>query len=407
MASEDETHSVNLSLEGLPTNYSKGTVSIRATRMRDLVVTPLLQEQADSNFWVEVPSVPVLITAKYLSLDPLSFLEGSVLSYSQEEFTIPFKAPIPKDTKALKIIKIIDFPEYPPEHGRAIGYKDEFFVSMGPGSSPEAERGLSEMVATHLVENACSDAGDNSYVVVDTLNARARAQVEDEIIRQHSPDFDQDTIVEPHFIFPTHTVHGGYIFEGDNVSIGLWIEDGAGNKIATAASSGPKNMIPELVEIAVNALAKEACEGKPWEGTITVEQHDSGHIPDASDPRKPGADFTSDLSVTCSFVGDEGDCTANSGGSLIGNGASIVTNASGGGEAYASVSVVNGEVFVSIGIFRIKGSQSVSVGGASSTAQIEVDIGPFSAKQKASGTSDSESGSFTEGKRTISWSAKR
>ncbi len=399
---DGEPLELSIRLNGLPSGARKNKVFLKAIRVEDGVMAASVRQNAWQDHSLEAEDTHLLVTASYFSRSPATFLEAATGFYGQEVLQLSMQ-----NQKRSSGNNKNDFPLTPPQHGIAIGYNSEDFIVTGADDMPWLNRGMRDIVITDmgLDGSQCNPGNDHSFVIVATADPQHRAHLEDEINLQQRPDFDEKYRVKPRWIKPTHMLHGRItITEGSVIATVYLIDLATGEVIASATKTGKGDQLLETVGALGEALARETCKEKPWNGTIQIEDHASETFQN-SDPNKPGGTSKSDLSISCNVKGPDTVCSVAYSSLLTGNGATLERQANGSTRVNASAGPSGGNKFsVYVGRFDVVGTVKVSMEGLNDSGPETMTFGGIGADgPMLDPKARTHSGTYQEGTRTISW----
>jgi hypothetical protein len=415
-----ESRSVTLELEGLPENLP-GKTAFRVFDVGTGMVTEQMVEDASTEAYIEATSPHSLVQATYVSPKPAQLFEGFLgITLKDETVTLPMRnllaSPSPFQTQAFKpLLKPQgNHTYYPPDKGKAVSYNPDDFTISGPGTWPKLAKGLAAAIDGTLVNSACDNPGDNSYIVVVSADPQARGYIEEELDLQQRPEFDPASRVKPHLIGATHVMNGSFTFTEDSITATVNLVDLAtGKTVQTTTRTGKfgenlEGMFATLDQAAKD-LSDEMCREKPWKGSLSAEVHKSTEIQNA-DPKKPNGRATLDVSITCSLDGTDMTCNGSYANTITGDGVAFTDSGSGSSEVGGSVGFnADGTFSVHIGSFSVPTKATLTTDGGTTTAEGSATIGGWQGRAKAmngpnqSGTSKDPNDPDV----TVTWSVSR
>lgn len=394
-----------ISLTGLPSNVGSTRLMVRAIDLSTGAVKAIFSDELSSPVYMTVPSDPLLMVVSTMSPRTPERYQGMTSLYAGESLDLTMKLDGAKaEAPASRRI----FSQTPSRRGKAIGYSPDRFSASGTGNDKGLSKGLMDLFVSNMVEQStCYDNdSDSSYVMVETANPEKLADIEAELSHHGDPAFDPETTVESNLIEPTHMGQGTITDNGTTVTVNIQIVDKDGNVVSSVSKTGSSSALFDTISKVTGELSAQMCKEKEWKGTIGVEEHTSIFVPN-TDPEKPGASISGDLSVHCNVTGSDADCTVHYSDSITGEEGSSSTQGSGIVETGATVSVSGDTVIVGIGLFNLLVTSTSSFGGGSHTGQSSIQMGGWRVEGKALPDPNNQSGSAREGDMVFSWNLKR
>jgi hypothetical protein len=227
---------------------------------------------------------------------------------------------------------------------------------------------------------------------VDQLMNIAEAMKCDYLVNLRVRVLENNTVIEA-FIIKT----------GQNKVISRTVEIAPGGQ----ASIDAIKMVSQKLIDDLYQYNSQLCREKTWQGTLSIEQHTSLKVPNADDPKKPGATFKSDLSFHCVVDNDVAQYTVNFSDQVTGAEGNATTVVSGSGQTDVSISILEGKLSISVGMVPANGTESGNLGGGGFSSDVTIQLGNWSMDAvigSTDGIITSTSSSVKQGDLTFTWS---